>query len=144
MASRKCAAVVVGAGPAGVAAVGNLLERQLGSIAWVDPVFEGGRVNRKYREVPSNTKVSLFQTYATAVKPFQTIVDNARRPNAFSVMEKLDQDKTCHLHHAADMTHALSEGLVQMKQVDACRGFVTAANLSEKVHVRVPQIIQRS
>lgn len=52
MAARKCAAVVVGAGPAGVAVVGNLLERQLGTIAWIDPSFESGRVNRKYREVP--------------------------------------------------------------------------------------------
>lgn len=52
MTARKCAAVVVGAGPAGVAAVGNLLECQLGSIAWIDPSFEAGRVHRKYREVP--------------------------------------------------------------------------------------------
>lgn len=50
---QKCAAVVVGAGPAGVAVVGNLLEKQLGGkIVWIDPVFQGGRVNRKYREVP--------------------------------------------------------------------------------------------
>lgn len=52
MATRKCAAVVVGAGPAGVAVMGNLLERQLGSITWVDPSFEAGRVHSKYREVP--------------------------------------------------------------------------------------------
>lgn len=52
MATRKCAAVVVGAGPAGVAVMGNLLERQLGTIAWIDPSFESGRVHRKYREVP--------------------------------------------------------------------------------------------
>jgi hypothetical protein len=45
--------VVVGAGPAGIAVVGNLLERQLGGkIVWIDPFFDGGRVNRKYREVP--------------------------------------------------------------------------------------------
>ena len=45
--------MVVGAGPAGVAVVGNLLERQLGGkIVWIDPFFDGGRVNRKYREVP--------------------------------------------------------------------------------------------
>lgn len=48
----KCAAVVVGAGPAGLAVVGNLLERQLGKIAWIDPYFQAGRVNRQYREVP--------------------------------------------------------------------------------------------
>lgn len=49
---QKYAAVVVGAGPAGLTVLGNLLERQLGKIAWVDPLFRGGRVNRKYREVP--------------------------------------------------------------------------------------------
>lgn len=48
----RCAVAVVGAGPAGIAVVGNLLERQLGKIVWVDPAFDGGRVNRKYREVP--------------------------------------------------------------------------------------------
>lgn len=52
MATRKCAAVVVGAGPAGVAVMGNLLERQLGAITWIDPSFEAGRVHSKYREVP--------------------------------------------------------------------------------------------
>lgn len=49
---QRCAAVVVGAGPAGIAVVGNLLEQHVGRIAWVDPYFDGGRVNRKYREVP--------------------------------------------------------------------------------------------
>ena len=52
-ANMKYAAVVVGAGPAGIAVVGNLLERQLGGkIVWIDPFFEGGRLNRRYREVP--------------------------------------------------------------------------------------------
>lgn len=53
MNSQRCAAVVVGAGPAGLAVIGNLLEKQLGGkIAWIDPYFQAGRVNRKYREVP--------------------------------------------------------------------------------------------
>ncbi|CEO58596.1 hypothetical protein PMG11_03308 [Penicillium brasilianum] len=132
MATRRCAAVVVGAGPAGVAVVGNLLERQLGTIAWIDPSFESGRVNRKYREVPSNTKVALFQAYANAVQPFKTVIENTPRPNAFTTMAKLDQEKTCHLHYAADMIRDLTDGLIKMDQVHACRGFVTAANLSSK------------
>lgn len=50
---QRYAAVVVGAGPAGLAVVGNLLERQIGGrIAWVDPSFQAGRINKKYREVP--------------------------------------------------------------------------------------------
>lgn len=49
-------AVVVGAGPAGITCVGNMLERQLSSVLWVDESFNGGRINRMYREVPSNSK----------------------------------------------------------------------------------------
>lgn len=50
--SQRCATVVVGAGPAGVAVVGNLLEKQPGAkIAWIDPSFQAGRLC-KYREVP--------------------------------------------------------------------------------------------
>ncbi|PKY06053.1 hypothetical protein P168DRAFT_280902 [Aspergillus campestris IBT 28561] len=128
-APQRCAAVVVGSGPAGLAVMGNLLERQLsGKIAWIDPSFQGGRVNRKYREVPSNTKVGLFQAYATAVQPFRSVIDSTPAPNPFTTMAKLDQDKTCHLHHAADMMRALTDGVVKMEQVYACRGMVTAAN----------------
>lgn len=56
MTPQSCAAVVVGAGPAGIAVMGNLLELGLNKIAWVDPSFDGGRVNRKYREVPRSDK----------------------------------------------------------------------------------------
>lgn len=48
----KYAAVVVGGGPAGITVIGNLLERKLQPILWVDDKFEAGRVNRSYREVP--------------------------------------------------------------------------------------------
>lgn len=48
----KYAAVVVGGGPAGITVVGNLLERRVTPILWVDDQFQAGRVNRSYREVP--------------------------------------------------------------------------------------------
>ncbi|KAL2004961.1 hypothetical protein VTN00DRAFT_2811 [Thermoascus crustaceus] len=126
----RCAAVVVGAGPAGLAVMGNLLERQLGGqIAWVDPYFQAGRVNRRYREVPSNTKVSLFQSYAQAVQPFRNVINSTPTPNAFSTMTKLDQNKGCHLSYAADMCRALTDGLLKLDQVYKCQGIVTAADL---------------
>ncbi|KAJ5250393.1 hypothetical protein N7489_000803 [Penicillium chrysogenum] len=131
MATRKCAAVVVGAGPAGVAVMGNLLERQLGTIAWIDPSFEAGRVHSKYREVPSNTKVSLFQAYARATQPFQKVIDNTKSPNAFTKLAKLDQESTCTLGFAADMVRDLTAGLLKMEQVYACHGSVKSANLNE-------------
>jgi len=52
MTQKKYAAVVVGAGPAGITVLGNLLERKVGPVLWVDDGFNGGRVNRSYREVP--------------------------------------------------------------------------------------------
>ncbi|CAI7652464.1 unnamed protein product [Penicillium glandicola] len=131
MATRKCAAVVVGAGPAGVAVMGNLLERQLGTITWIDPSFEAGRVHSKYREVPSNTKVSLFQAFAKATQPFQKVIDNTKSPNAFTKLAKLDQEATCPLGFAADMIRGLTDGLMKMEQVYACHGSVKSANLNE-------------
>jgi len=50
----EAAAVVVGAGPAGLAAVGTLLEnlpQEAGKIFWIDPEFDAGKLS-KYQEVP--------------------------------------------------------------------------------------------
>lgn len=46
-------AIVVGAGPAGLAVIGRLLDEGVKPIAWVDEKFEGGRLSARYREVPS-------------------------------------------------------------------------------------------
>jgi hypothetical protein len=50
--STRYEAVVVGAGPAGIAVVGNLLEQKKAPILWVDDKLQGGRLNKYYREVP--------------------------------------------------------------------------------------------
>ncbi|CAI7665044.1 unnamed protein product [Penicillium bialowiezense] len=141
MATRKCAAVVVGAGPAGVAVMGNLLERQLGPIAWIDPTFTSGRVHSKYREVPSNTKVALFQSFATATQPFQKVIETTPSPNAFTALAQLGDDKTCALGYAADMIRGLTDGLLKMEQVNAFRGIVAAANLNDEAEwtIRIKQ-----
>ena len=81
----------------------------------------------------SNTKVALFQSFATAVEPFRTVIENTPKPNAFTRLAKLDQEQTCHLSYAADMIRSLTDGLIKMDQVQACRGFVTAANLDSTV-----------
>lgn len=56
---RRADALVVGAGPAGVAAVGCLLARRK-RVLWVDDTgFNGGAMAR-YRDVPANTKVDVL------------------------------------------------------------------------------------
>jgi hypothetical protein len=144
------AAVVVGAGPAGVTCVGNLLERKVEPILWVDDGFNGGRVNRKYREVPSNTKVALFIDFATAVAPFRKIVSNtpsrsrweepsesdgvvvSGKPDKLQDLRQLDQTKGCELSHAADMVLMLTEGLKRTPGVITQQGRVSEAVLDEQ------------
>ena len=56
------------------------------------------------------------------------------------MMAKLDENKTCSLHYAADMCRALIDGLAD--QVDQCRGIVTGADLAEN-SVSVPYPIPK-
>ena len=134
-------AVVVGAGPAGITCVGNLLERQLAPILWVDgDGFDGGRINRMYREVPSNTKAKLFVEFGTDVSPFRKIVKGAssrsRRDepgpsDALQHLRQLDPEKGCRLSHAADMCLTLTDGLRNFPGIVAPQGRVAEAVLNE-------------
>ncbi|MEM8662285.1 MAG: NAD(P)-binding domain-containing protein [Pseudomonadota bacterium] len=56
---------VVGAGPAGLAAVGKLIDRGVkpSSIAWVDTEFQVGDLGQKWYRVSSNTQVKLFTQF---------------------------------------------------------------------------------
>ncbi|KAJ3571410.1 hypothetical protein NPX13_g5391 [Xylaria arbuscula] len=133
----SASAVVVGAGPGGITVLGNLLEHssQLQAdqrkLVWVDPEFQGGRVNSRYREVPSNTKVSLFVQFAHDVSPFKAIAEATPKPNALTALQDLPQDKGCCLSYAADMCLMLTEGLTAHPQVHPHKGRVTSATLQE-------------
>ncbi|KAM7209598.1 Pyridine nucleotide-disulfide oxidoreductase domain containing protein [Naviculisporaceae sp. PSN 640] len=130
-------AIVIGGGPAGVAAVGNLLnqikpkEEGQGKIAWIDNAFQGGRINAKYRDVPSNTKAGLFFQYANALGAFRAIFKDVPKPNAVSTIRSLTQDDTCSLHYAGDMLQQLTDGLRKNRQIDSTRGQVTSLNWDE-------------
>lgn len=142
-------AVVIGGGPAGITVVGNLLEQKVEPILWVDNAFNGGRVNRCYREVPSNTKVALFIEYATALAPFRKIVSNtpsrsrweepsesdgvavSGKPDKLQALRSMDPVKSCQLSHAADMLLMLTEGLSKTPGVIAKKVQVTDATLDE-------------
>ncbi|KAJ8109951.1 hypothetical protein ONZ43_g6002 [Nemania bipapillata] len=134
-------AVVVGAGPGGITVVGNLLEHgaelqtDQQKLVWVDPHFQGGRVNARYREVPSNTKVSLFVQFAHDVSPFKAIVEATPKPNALTTLLELPQDEGCHLSYAADMCVMLTNGLTSHPQVQPHQGKVTSAVFDEQTNI---------
>lgn len=127
--------VVVGAGPGGIAVLGNLLQQAPGQpTLWVDPAFQGGRVNARYREVPSNTKVDLFAKFAGAVGPLDRVVKSTPQPNAMTALAGLPQDQGCTLAYAADMCLMLSEGIKrEFPEVQPQVGEVAKATL-KRVH----------
>lgn len=131
------AALVVGAGPAGVATIGSLLDHLPSSsssslssplqVAWVDPDFKGGRINRRYRQVPGNTRTKLFVDYARSSRALAHVVDTSPAPNPVTVLESLPPDDTCSLGYAGDMISMLIDGLASNAAVESHRGRVTTA-----------------
>ncbi|MDF2529305.1 MAG: pyridine nucleotide-disulfide oxidoreductase [Gammaproteobacteria bacterium] len=89
---------VIGAGPAGIAAVGKLLDQGISgqSILWIDPSFTVGDFGTKWLEVSSNTRVELFTRFFTACKAF----DYSQAPH-FAIQD-LDPKETCYLKLAAE------------------------------------------
>ncbi|KAI3327819.1 hypothetical protein HD806DRAFT_484026 [Xylariaceae sp. AK1471] len=134
-------AVVVGAGPGGITVVGNLLEHgaelqtDQRKLVWVDPYFQGGRVNARYREVPSNTKANLFAQFANEVSPFKAIVETTPKPNALTALQELPQEQGCRLSYAADMCLMLTNGLAKHPEVQLQQAKVTSAILDEQTNI---------
>ncbi|GJM06346.1 MAG: pyridine nucleotide-disulfide oxidoreductase [marine bacterium B5-7] len=64
---------VVGAGPAGLASVGLLLDAGVTAkdILWIDPYFQVGDFGRLWGEVSSNTSVALFLEFLTKIQAFK-------------------------------------------------------------------------
>ena len=119
--------LVIGAGPAGIAAVGKLLDQQIqpAKIAWVDPTFTVGDFGTKWRNVPSNTKVNLFIKFLNACHSFEY----AKCPHNFAI-HQLDMNKTCELHYMADPLQWVTEEL--MKKVSTYTGYVTHLVLTDR------------
>lgn len=89
---------VIGAGPAGIAAVGRLLDSGVADhdIAWIDPEFGVGDLGGKWRSVPSNTRVRLFLDYLQHSPAF-----GFTDAPAFE-LTRLDPAQTCRLGLIAD------------------------------------------
>ena len=106
-------AVVIGGGPGGLTSVGKLLDEGLERIALVDDMnFTAGRINQKYREVPSNTKTSMFDKWANGSEAFQKALQRRNTSNnAYDKMLTFDQDAGCLLGDAIDVAKLISDGL---------------------------------
>lgn len=117
---------VIGAGPAGIAAVGKLLDHGIGGgeIAWIDPEFGAGDIGGKWRAVPSNTRVRLFMDYFNAVPSFRFTDAPAFELTA------LDPQQTCPLGVIADPLVWVSDQL--RRQVTPMRATATELRLHDR------------
>src|SRR5579883_2712872 len=105
---------VIGAGPAGIATVGKLIDEGIPprEIAWIDPQFNVGDFGTIWRNVPSNTTVKLFLKFLHASPAFayQTC------PHDFA-LNQANPDETCVLERMAEPLRWVTEHL--QKQVQA-------------------------
>ncbi|KAI1622708.1 pyridine nucleotide-disulfide oxidoreductase-domain-containing protein [Exophiala viscosa] len=123
---------VVGSGPAGIAVLGNILDcNPATNVFWIDPDFKGGRL-KKYRQVSSNTKVSLFLKYAYILEPFRHIIESTPKPNAISALESLDPNAGCDLSYAHDLCLMITNGLRRLPNVDGQVGKVEEVKLNSQ------------
>lgn len=87
---------VVGAGPAGITAIGKLVELKVRpeNILWLDPEFKVGDLGRLWQNVPSNTKVSLFTDYLDSFSLFREALED----HEFH-LQQLPKAETCKLKY---------------------------------------------
>lgn len=118
---------VIGAGPAGMAAVGKLLDRGIAAdeIAWIDPAFAGGDIGGKWRSVSSNTQAGHFLDYLNGSAAFGF-------PEAPPMpLREVDPDETCALALVADPLVWITGRLRQ--RVHAVEGTATALSLRRRL-----------
>ncbi len=118
--------IVVGAGPAGIAAIGKLIDHGVPpeKIGWLDPRFSVGDLGEKWSRVPSNTTVRLFLDYLHGSKAFQF----KKRPQKFKI-EELPTNETCQLQEIVDPLQWVSDTL--RGKVNAIQDTAIALNFIE-------------
>jgi cation diffusion facilitator CzcD-associated flavoprotein CzcO len=117
---------VIGAGPAGIAAVGKLIDQGIKplDIAWIDPKFLVGDLEEKWRRVSSNTQVKLFTKFLEECPVFryEAAPDHP--------LKHLDPEETCPLGDVADPLQWVSDHL--KKTVRSYEKRATALHLKNR------------
>lgn len=116
--------IVIGAGPAGIASVGKLIDHGVSpeKISWIDPHFEVGDLGRKWGNVPSNTKVDLFHRFLNDCKAFSY----KEKKGAFPI-DSMHPEHNCLLNCIAEPLKWVTMHL--RKQVHSFREIALALNL---------------
>lgn len=119
---------VIGAGPAGIAAVGKLLDHGIlpEHILWIDPYFKVGDLGKYWSNVSSNTKVKYFTAFLQAASSFAY---EYQATHFF--LDNLDAEETCSLGYVVAPLQWITEQLA--KKVVAVRTSIHSMSLSERI-----------
>lgn len=118
---------VIGAGPAGIAAVGKLIDHGVKpeTIVWIDPHFTVGDLGLFWSQVSSNTTVKLFIDFLHAVRAFAY----SAAPIDFPI-NHLPPNDTCELQFIVDPLQWITTVLKHTVQAHASH--VTHLSLSKR------------
>lgn len=101
---------VIGAGPAGIAAIGKLLDSGViaTDILWIDPAFKVGDLGQFWRNVSSNTTVQRFLDFLNAAASFSF----SQASHAFP-LSKLNPQETCCLSQIVEPLQWITDHLIK-------------------------------
>ncbi len=119
---------VIGAGPAGIAVVGKLLDYGIPpkDILWVDPYFNVGDLGLYWCNVSSNTSVKYFNDFLNALSSF-----SYKEVATQYALASLPLDKTCTLKYIVEPLQWVSDQLSQ--KVEIQKTLITSMNLSHRL-----------
>jgi cation diffusion facilitator CzcD-associated flavoprotein CzcO len=117
---------VIGAGPAGIAAIGKLIDQRIPAhkIGWIDSHFLVGDLGRKWSNVPSNTSVELFFRFLNNCEAF-----NFKNHSSKFHLESLDPKETCALKYIVEPLQWITDHL--RKRVHSIQTISMALSLSQ-------------
>lgn len=100
--------IVIGGGPSGIAAVGQLLSANVNpkKIAWIDPEFKVGDFGTSWKQVVSNTSVEWFLKFYNAFDAF-----GFKQKQHRFMIEHMKPESTCPLMLAAQPLNWITENL---------------------------------
>jgi len=95
--------VVIGAGPAGIAAIGQLIDANisLNKITWIDPSFTVGDFGTAWGHVHSNTPIESFLSFRALVQPTCCLITFIASYRAWQ--------NNCNMHATASYVYNLHE-----------------------------------
>lgn len=119
---------VIGAGPAGIAAVGKLLDYNIEPehILWIDPHFKVGDLGIYWRNVSSNTKVKYFKDFLHAVQSFKY-----KESSINFKLNYLPENETCTLSYIVEPLQWITNHFIQ--KVTTIKTTIHNIFLSERV-----------